>query len=160
MYDGSTETFEMLGRCNTVQIIATDGEKIFLASEEQPGIKRECTLFGGRIDEGEEPLACAKRELMEEAGMESDDWELLKTYDPYTKTEWTIYLYVARNVKKVAEQKLDPGEKIETKEVDFDRFIDIAIHTPNFSGKDIALDIARMKIKGELDGLRDKIITK
>jgi len=160
MFDDSIETFEMLKRPNTVQIIATQKDKILLAKEEQPGIKREYTLLGGRVDEGETPLACAKRELLEEAGVESTDWELIKTYEPYAKTEWTIYLYVARDCKKIAEQNLDPGEKIEIKKISFDKFIDIAVNTEKFSGKDIALDIARMKIKGTLEKFRQKLFSK
>lgn len=157
MFDGSTETFEMLYRTDTIQVIATKGEKILLALEEQPMIKRGYGLFGGRMDKGESPLECAKRELLEESGHSSEDWELLKTYEPYHKMDWTLHLFIARNCQKVSEQKLDAGEKIEIKEVNFDKFVDIAINEPNFSGKEITIDIARIKINDGLDEFKQKI---
>ncbi|MHA1871570.1 MAG: NUDIX hydrolase, partial [Promethearchaeota archaeon] len=41
----------------------------------------ELEIPGGCIEEGEEPLAAAKRELKEETGYEGDDWEFLGVVD-------------------------------------------------------------------------------
>ena len=78
MFDGSTATFEMLKRPNTLQVIAADENYIYLGQEEQPGKGPFFSLFGGRQEPGEDPLAGAKRELLEESGLAADDWELLK----------------------------------------------------------------------------------
>src|SRR5882762_1533858 len=81
LYDGTTATFEMLKRPGTIQIIPTSDETIYISYEEQPDNKPlSYTLFGGRQEPNEDPLMTAKRELLEETGMESEDWELYKTY--------------------------------------------------------------------------------
>jgi ADP-ribose pyrophosphatase len=145
LYDGTTATFEMLKRPGTIQIIPTVGDSIYLSYEEQPTKPRSYTFFGGRQEPDEEPLTTAKRELLEETGMESDDWELFKKYESEGKIDWPTYLFIARNCKKIAEQQLDPGEKIEVKKVSFAEFLEI-VSSETFWGKIIANDILRMRL--------------
>lgn len=146
LYDGSTATFEALRRPATIQIIPTSKDKVYLSFEEQPVIKNPAYAFlGGRQEEGEDPLACAKRELLEESGLESPDWELYKVYEFGGKIEWPIYLYIARNSKKVEEPHLDPGEKIEVKEVGFEEFMEITTDE-TFWAQLIVNDFLRMKL--------------
>ena len=159
MFDGSKETFEMLHRPDTVQIIVTQGNKILIGEESQPTKKPFFTMFGGRVDEGEDSLTAAKRELREEAGLESDEWELLKVDEPYHKMDWHVHLYVARDCKKVDEPTLDAGEKIETLVVDFEKFVEIATGE-KFCGKEIAMDLLRQKVAGTLVEFREKIFKK
>ena len=71
----------------------------------------------GGIDEGEDdPLVAAHRELMEESGysVEPDKIELLTEMiaNP-TSAVTRIWFYLARDVRKTGEQKLDPAEEIE-----------------------------------------------
>lgn len=147
MFDGTTSTFEMVKRPDTVQIIATKGDKIFMAQEEQPAHKREYGLLGGRVDEGEDPVACAKRELLEEAGMASDDWELFKVYEPVVKMQWQVYFYIARNCEKTSEPKLDSGERIEVREVTFEEFIQKMSY--EYWGGETTADILRLQLDPE-----------
>ena len=117
MFDGSKETFEAIKRPSTVQVIPVKGDKILLSFEEQPGKPRRLTFFGGRMEKDEEPLDAAKREFLEETGMESDDWELFREYHSGGKIDWSFFFYIARNVTKKTEPHLDPGEKIDRKSV-------------------------------------------
>ncbi|HAT03249.1 MAG TPA: hypothetical protein DCS29_00520 [Candidatus Magasanikbacteria bacterium] len=159
MFDETTETFEMLKRPDTIQVIATMDEKIILIEEEQPTIQRGFGVIGGRQDENEDPLACAKRELLEETGLASDDWELWQTREPYNKIEWTIHRFIARNCKKVADQNLDAGEKIEIKPVDFDEFLAHAT-SGYFGSKDITFELLNMYYKDELETFKQKLFNK
>jgi ADP-ribose diphosphatase len=160
LYDGSTETFEMLKRPGTIQIIPTSDNKVYLSYEEQPTRPRTLTLFGGRMEPDEEPLVTAQRELLEETGLKSDDWELLKTYEYEGKIEWPMYLFVARNCKEVGKQKLDPGEKIEVKKVSFDAFIEQA-SSENFWNQIVANDILRMRLDDKrLEAFKKKLFAK
>lgn len=157
MYDGTKQTFEMLKRPGTIQIIPTSDDIIYVSHEEQPTKNLSYSLLGGRMEQNEDPLVTAKRELLEEAGLESDDWTLIKTYDNQGKIEWPMYLYAARNCRKVAEQKLDPGEKIEVKQVSFDEFITIA-SSQTFWNQIIANDILRMQLdKEKLEEFKQKL---
>lgn len=144
MFDGSTATFEALKRPGTVQVIPTVGDRVLLSYEEQPGKPRRHTFFGGRMEEGEEPLAAIKRELLEETGLESDEWILYKEHRPEGKIDWPMYLYIARNCKKVTDAHLDSGEKIDIKELSFNEFID-TVSREDFWGEWISNDIFRMK---------------
>lgn len=159
MYDGRTETFERLKRPATIQIIPTMGDHIFLSYEEQPTKPRSFTFLGGRAEPDEEPLVTAKRELLEEAGFESDDWELLKVYHYEGKIDWEIYFYIARNCRKVAEQHLDGGELIEVKEVSWEQFLKI-VSGEDFWGQMISTDILRMRLQPEkLEEFKKKLFS-
>ena len=127
MYDGSTEVFERISRADTVEaiVVSKDG-KLLIQKQQQPD--RDdwfLSSVGGRVDQGEEPLVAMKRELKEETGYSSDDWELLSKHCPSSKLMWYIYTYIARDCVETHEQDLDAGEKIEVMEVDFDEFIDL-----------------------------------
>lgn len=156
MYDGSHATFEMLKRPDTILILPTMGDKIILSHQEQPSKPAFDSFLGGRAEEGEDSLESAKRELLEEGGLVSDNWELIKTYEPFSKFEWKIYLYVARDCKKIAEQHLDPGEKITLYEASFEEFVK-KISNESFWGGEITLDILLMEKRGELEEFRKKI---
>ena len=124
MFDGSVQTFERLKRPNSAQVIATTGDKIILLDEQQPDSTSFIGFPGGRIDkEKEEPLEGAKRELLEETGYVSDDWEPWLEISPMSKIEWTIYTFIARNCRKIAEPRLDAGERIALKFMSFDDFL-------------------------------------
>lgn len=123
MFDGSKAIFEMIKRPGTTEIIAIKEGRIWYANEEQPGKEKYQCFFGGRLDEGESSETAAKRELQEEAGMESDDWELIFSNQPIGKMDWANYVFIARECKTVSEQHLDGGEKINITSCTFDEFI-------------------------------------
>lgn len=157
MYDGSKATFEALKRPSTVQIIPTSGDRIYLSYEEQPGKPRVNTFFGGRMEKNEEPLTTAKRELLEETGMEAQDWVLFKEYSMDGKIDWSVYLYIARNSKKVSDPQLDGGEKIDIKEVSFEEFIKVTSQE-DFLESHFSLDILRIQQDPQkLEDLRKKL---
>ena len=65
--------------------------------------------YGGRQDlSAENALAAARRELLEETGYESDEWEHLLTIPSNaTISDNYAYLFSAKNCRKVGEQDLD-----------------------------------------------------
>ena len=123
MFDGTYEIFERLERRPTVDVIATRGSKILVLHQQQPARVPYRSLSGGGIHEGEAPISAALRELREETGTMSDDWYFMGEYFGSAKIRFHEYEYVARNVKKVARQHLDSGEKIKVGWMTFDEFL-------------------------------------
>lgn len=136
MFDGSYVTYEAIKRQGTVVIIPTMGNKILTTIETQPNIPWTVGLIAGKIEREEKPLHSAKRELLEEAGLKSNDWELLHVHDANNsrKVDWNIYTYVARDCKKVAEPKLEPGEKIKIRMVDLSTFFKLPENAKRMDG--------------------------
>jgi 8-oxo-dGTP pyrophosphatase MutT (NUDIX family) len=128
-YDGSKKIFEKLKRPDTVVVIAvTEDGQIILSKQEQPGKKLFIGAVGGRVDEGEDILEAAKRELLEETGYEAKEWVLFDAVQPVSKIEWAVYTFIAKGCKKVAKQNLDGAEKIELFYMDFEKFFESVLN--------------------------------
>lgn len=64
----------------------------------------------GKIDPDEAPLACAKRELLEETGYTASDWQFVCTiHNAIAYSDEYLNLYLARGLQ-AGERKLDEGE--------------------------------------------------
>ena len=119
MFDGSTETFEMLARPDTVKIIAIKYGKIIVTQQEQP--RKDCFLDypGGRVDASDvDELAAAKREMREETGLIFRHWKLIKVEQPFSKIDWLVYTFLAWDFVEQTPQELDAGEKIQVLALD------------------------------------------
>ncbi len=68
----------------------------------------------GKIDPGEDILACAKRELQEETGYTASDWQFVTTiHNAIAYSDEHLELFVARGLV-AGPSKLDEGEFLET----------------------------------------------
>lgn len=132
LYDGSTTTFEMLRRPDTVKVIAVltpeeqarlknvvklttfEEDRIVITRQKQPRKDWFYDYPGGRVDEEDiDELVGAKRELLEEAGLEFANWKLVDVKQPFNKIDWLVYTFVVSGLVRQAEQHLDAGELIE-----------------------------------------------
>lgn len=71
-------------------------------------------------------MDAAKRELLEESGYEAEEYILWHAQNSIPKTDWPVYVFIAKGLKKVSEMNLDGGEKIELLSVTLDELIQMA----------------------------------
>lgn len=159
MFDGSKRVFEKLKRPDTVVIIPVTKEgKILLVTEQQPNMQPKLKVPTGRLENGEDPLRGAQRELLEETGYAAGKWKFWKAMEPITKMEWVVYLLIAQECEQVGRQNLDPGEKITFKEVTWEEFVEVSTDE-NFFEREITFEMLKGIIKeGGLDKLRDLVL--
>ena len=101
---------------NWVNVVAiTEDDKVIMVRQyRHSGDIVSIEIPGGVIDGDEQPLAAAKRELLEETGYLFEDFELVSTIYPNPATSNNVtYCYLARGGKKVQEQDLDEHEDID-----------------------------------------------
>ena len=147
MFDGTKATFEKLKRPDTVTVfpVLPDG-KILLIEEQQPGSIPYFGPPGGRVDEVEDILFAAKRELLEESGYEAEEFILWESQHPTTKIDWVIYTFIAKRIKQTREAHLDAGEKIKIKAVTFDQMFNMAIDPKSHFDEDVTIKFLRAKL--------------
>lgn len=81
-------------------------------------------LPAGKIDPGEDPLACAIRELEEETGYTATDWQFVSTiHNAIAYSDEHLDLYLARGLTE-GPAKLDEGEFIEVFAATVDQMLD------------------------------------
>ncbi len=137
LYDGRTTKFEKIKRPDTVVVFPVqDDGKIVLTEQEHPGKEPFIAATGGGVESGEDILAAAKRELLEETGYEAEEFILWDAQQPMGKIDWAVFTFIAKGIKKVAELSLDGGEKVKLMPVTFDEFLEIGTQK-NFSEREI-----------------------
>lgn len=150
LFDGTTATFERAEHVPSVTIFALYENKFVIQKQIQPHSHREFYCVpGGGMDEDEKMLDAAKRELLEEEGLESNDWEYWwqggRETESYT---WLNHIYIARDCKKVKEPQLDSGERIEHLLLSPDEFFTLLDHS-DFRHQDILAELLQIRSNPE-----------
>lgn len=93
----------------------TPAREVVLVRQYRYGIDQVILeLPAGSIDRGEDPLACARRELIEETGYTAQRWEQLSVVpaEPVRSNSY-VHAYLAFDAVQTQPQQLDPTEAIE-----------------------------------------------
>lgn len=109
------EDFYVVESNNWVNIIAITKDDYFIIEKQyRHGIGQVCfELPAGYIEKCEDPIKAAKRELFEETGYISDYWIPFGKYIPNASGMNNIcYTFIAKNVVKFSEPKLEKSEDI------------------------------------------------
>src|SRR5258705_11977085 len=107
-------------------VAASQRDEVILVPPYNHGARRvSLAVPAGYIEQGEEPLAAAKRELREETGYESEDWGSLGSYvvdGNYGVA--TEHIFLARAARKAAEPASGDLEEMEIVTVPHAKVID------------------------------------
>lgn len=80
----------------------------------------------GGAPEGESPLAAAKRELLEETGLEAEEWSPLQiVHTSNCVTDEIAHIFLARGVRQVAEPDPEPTEDLRVMRLPFREAIEM-----------------------------------
>lgn len=103
--DGRQALRDVVRHPGAVAIVAlTDDGRICLVRQYRTSLSRVTVeIPAGKLDPGEDPLTCAKRELREETGMEADQMAFLTTIATSVGfTDELIHIYMATGLNFVA----------------------------------------------------------
>jgi ADP-ribose pyrophosphatase len=90
--------------------ITDDGQVVLERQYRYPPRQHYIELPAGKLEPGEDPLATAQRELIEECGLEAQRWKRLATLHPTIGySNEVIHLFEARGLADVG-RALDEGE--------------------------------------------------
>lgn len=114
--DGSESYREFIRHPGAVVILPLfdDGSVLLERQFRYPNAQIFTEYPAGKIDPGEDPLACAKRELQEETGYTAARWDFVCTiHNAIAYSDEHLDLYLARELT-AGEARLDDGEFLET----------------------------------------------
>lgn len=87
----------------SVLALDADGQAIVVEGYKHGAGRSSWQVVGGYIEPGEEPLLTAQRELREETGYESGDWQLLGSFVvDLNRYGGTGHLFLASNTRQVS----------------------------------------------------------
>lgn len=110
---GKAMRFSLIRAVDWVNVIAlTRDEGVVLIRQYRPGIDSVCIeIPGGMVDEGEEPLVAAKRELVEETGFTAPTWRKLGVVAPNPAIQNNrLHSYLATGAEATEATRFDGNE--------------------------------------------------
>lgn len=125
------EDFYAISIRDASAIVALDEEgNVILKREYRYCYDRELLeIPAGAFNDGEtDPLAVARRELLEETGYVSDCWDYFgPTVESSAKMTNYMHIFLARNCRKVAGQQLDETEELTVEPVPMKRAVELVM---------------------------------
>ncbi|WP_265444470.1 NUDIX domain-containing protein [Acetivibrio straminisolvens] len=136
----------------SVVIPINDNNEIYMVRQYRKPVEKELLeLPAGKLDKGEDPGVCAKRELKEETGLEADKIKhILSFYSAPGFTNEILHIYAAVGLHE-GEACADEDEFISTKKVPVDKLVEMVLNHEITDAKSIiGIFLAEKIVKGEI----------
>lgn len=119
--NGNTSKREIIKHPGAVAILAlTDDDKIVMVEQYRKALEKTIIeIPAGKLEHGEDPVTCAKRELEEETGYGCKEMEhLLSFYTSPGFADEIVHLYIAKRLEKLENAaSLDEDEFVNLMEI-------------------------------------------
>lgn len=137
--DGHTGIREVVEYAGAVAIVALDdnGQVVLVRQYRYPVGEVLLEIPAGKLEADEDPLECARRELLEETGYVARDWRLLYSY--YSTPGFTserMHLFLARGLEK-KQASTDADEFVEVEIMPLDRALGLITEGTICDGKSL-----------------------
>jgi len=139
--DGKDGVFGVVTMVDGVTVLPIDEEgNVYLAREYKYAVESDTIeAISGGIDEGEQPVDAARRELKEETGFGAGEMIPLGFVDPFTTVvKSRNWCFLARGLRG-GETRLDGGEVVEIVKMPFARAVEMAMSGEVSHGASVAV---------------------
>ena len=135
--DGKQSIRELISHPGGVGVIAVmEDRQVFMVTQYRIAARSMMLeIPAGKLEYGENPLECGKRELIEETGYEGREFTHLGAY--YATPgycEEVLNLYLAKDLNFVG-QNLDEGEFLNVKKYDLDELYNMVLNNEIYDAK-------------------------
>lgn len=127
LHDGSSARREIVRHGGGACVVALDEQnRVSMVRQYRKAFERELLeLPAGKLERGEDPMDCVRRELSEETGYAADHIELINTLYPSPGyCSEILYVYLATGLTPGAAH-LDEGEHLSCESLPIDTLIDM-----------------------------------
>lgn len=128
--NGSTALREVIHHSGGVAVLAfDDDENIMMVRQfRYPYAEVLLEIPAGKLEPGEDPSGCGRRELEEEAGCVAGDYRFLaKAYPTPGYTDEVLHLYVAKDLT-FTRQHLDKDEFLTLQKVPYQKAVEMCLN--------------------------------
>ena len=147
MPDGKPGSFTVVEMRPGVSVLAADMDNfVYLTSEFRYALGEDSIeVVSGAIDEDEEALDAARRELREELGIEAGQWSDLGLVNPFTSVVHSpAYLFLARGLSFTRAER-ESTEIIKTIKVKLDEAVEMVMDSRITHGPSCVLILKTLK---------------
>lgn len=162
--DGKEGIFGVVEMKPGVSVLPLDDEgNVYLTDEFHYAVGRDSieAMSGGIIDEGEDELAAAGRELREEAGIVAAEWVYLGVVDPFTTVVSSPnHMFLARGLE-FSEPEPEGTEIIRIVKISLDEAVEWVLESKITHGTTTTLILKAkhwMKSESRMNGIRRNVM--
>lgn len=151
--DGKEATREIVRHSGGAAVVPINEKgEVYLVRQYRKPVEAELLeIPAGKLDEGEESLECAKRELKEETGLEAKKIKhLIDLYCAPGYSSEKIYIYAATDLVE-GEPCADEGEFITTEKIHINKLVEMVMNNEIPDAKTVVgILLAEKIVKGEI----------